>query len=59
VICSARLREAEVRASVGRALEELAGPEIFYRVHVEKSGLTAEQQLYVADYGLAAGPWRK
>jgi len=33
--------------------------EIFYRVHVEKSGLTAEQQLYVAGYGVAADPWRK
>lgn len=28
--------------------------EIFYRVHVEKSGLTAEQQRYVDGYGLAA-----
>ena len=33
--------------------------EIFYGVHVEKSDLTAEQQLYVAGYGVAADPWRK
>jgi len=33
--------------------------EIFYRVHVEKSGLSAEQQLYVVGHGVAANPWRK
>jgi hypothetical protein len=33
--------------------------EIFYWVHVEKSGLTAEQQQYVDGYGVATNPWRK
>jgi hypothetical protein len=33
--------------------------EIFYRVHGEKSGLTAEQEVYVDGYGVGANPWRK
>lgn len=33
--------------------------EIFYQVHVEKSDLTAEQQLYVDSYRAAANPGRK
>jgi hypothetical protein len=33
--------------------------EIFYRVHVEKLGLTAEQQRYVDGYGVAASRWRE